>query len=137
MPSEQVGEMIEISYNIDIVEGTEDNVKVIKRNLPVKKLVAIQDIKNPTQIFNKKGAVVKTKCRIYLKDEGELIINKSYEQVKQIITEKKPKRQAQIGFKLKKRNKNVKSGRRNKAHPEQYLGGAGERGQHADQRTSG
>lgn len=128
MPTEQVGKMIEISYNIDIVEGEDDNVKVIKRNLPVKKLVSIQDIKNPTQIFNKKGTVIKNKCRIYLKDEGELVINKSYEQVKRIITEEKTKPQAQIGFKLKKRNKNVKSGRRNKAHPEQYLGGAGERG---------
>ena len=128
MPTEQVGEMIEISYNIDIVEGTEDNIKVIKRNLPVKKLVAVQDIKNPTQIFNKKGAIIKTKCRIFLKDEGELVINKSYEQVKQIITEKKPKPQAQIGFKFKNRNKNVKSSRRNKAHPEQHSGGAGERG---------
>ena len=116
MPTEQVVEMGEITYNIDIVEEKNEKLKVLKRNIPVKKLVSIYDIKNPTQILSKNGTVLKNKCRILLKDEGELVINKSYEQVKKLIMEETPKPQAQIGFKLKNHNKNVKSSRRNQAN---------------------
>lgn len=113
VPTEQVGQMIEITYNIDIIQEKEDKVDVIKRNLKVKKLVLISDIKNPTQVYNAKGVVTKKKCRIWLKDEGELVINKSYEEVKQLISEVEQKPQAQIGFKLKNKYKNVKSSRGN------------------------
>lgn len=106
MPTEQVGEMIEITYNIDIAEEKKGKVKIIKRNLPVKKLVAVHDIKNPTQIFDKKGKLIKNKCSILLKDEGEVIINKSYEAVKKLISETKSTvPQKLIGFKLKKDNR--------------------------------
>ena len=113
MPTEQVGEMIEISYNIDIIKEEDEKVIVVKKNLRVKKLVLVSDIKNPTQVYNDKGLVTKNRCRILLKDEGELVINKSYEEVKEIISEVSQKPQAQIGFKLKNKHKNVKSSRRN------------------------
>ena len=113
MPTEQVGEMIEISYNIDIIKEEDEKVIVVKKNLRVKKLVLVSDIKNPTQVYNDKGLVTKNRCRILLKDEGELVINKSYEEVKEIISETSQKPQAQIGFKLKNKHKNVKSSRRN------------------------
>ena len=113
MPTEQVGEMMEISYNIDIIKEEDEKVIVVKKNLRVKKLVLVSDIKNPTQVYNDKGLVTKNRCRILLKDEGELVINKSYEEVKEIISETSQKPQAQIGFKLKNKHKNVKSSRRN------------------------
>jgi len=98
--------MIEIVYNIDIVLEKRGKAKVIKRNLPVKKLVAVQDIKNPTQVFNKAGRIIKNKCSILLKDEGEVVINKSYEAVKKLISETKSTvPQKLIGFKLKKDNR--------------------------------
>jgi hypothetical protein len=118
MPTEQVVEMIEITYNIDILEEKGEELKVIKRNVPIKKLVSLYDIKNPTQMLSKKGTVLKNKCRILLKDEGEVVINKSYEQMKKLILQETPKPQAQIGFKLKNHNKNVKSSRRNQANLE-------------------
>lgn len=118
MPTEQVVEMIELTYNIDIVEEVKGVLKVLKRNIPVKKLVSIYDIKNPTQVLSKNGTVLRNRCRILLKDEGEVVINKSYEQIKKLIMQETPKPQAQIGFKLKNHNKNVKSSRRNQANPE-------------------
>lgn len=137
MPAEQVGQMIEITYNIDIIEEKDEKIKVIKRNLKVKKLVSLSDIKNPTQIYNDKGVVTKNKCRIWLKDEGEIVINKSYEDVKKLITQIDYKPQNIIGFKLKNRNKNVKSSKRDRSHLKQHFSGASEGGQHVDQRTSG
>lgn len=106
MPTEQVGEMIEITYNIDIAEERNGKVKVIKKNLPVKKLVAIHDIRNPSQVFDKKGKLLKNKCSILLKDEGEVVINRSYESIKKLITETRSTvPQKLIGFKLKKDNR--------------------------------
>lgn len=106
MPAEQVGEMIEITYNIDIATEKKGKTVYIKKNVPVKKLVAVQDIKNPSQIFDKRGNIIKNKCSILLKDEGEMVINKSYEAVKKLITQKSPKLpQKLIGFKIKKDNR--------------------------------
>lgn len=106
MPTEQVGEMIEITYNIDIAEERNGKVKVIKKNLPVKKLVAVHDIRNPSQVFDKKGKLLKNKCSILLKDEGEVVINRSYESIKKLITETRSMvPQKLIGFKLKKDNR--------------------------------
>ena len=132
MSTEQVGKMIEITYNIDIVEEKDEKVKVIKRNIPVKKLVALTDIKNPTQIFSKKGTAIKNKCKIFIKDEGEIVVNCDYDKLKALLTEELPKTPSIIGFKLKNHNKNVKSSRRNKAYPKQSVGRAGEGGQHTD-----
>lgn len=106
MPTEQVGEMIEITYNIDIAEERNGKVRVIKKNLPVKKLVAVHDIRNPSQVFDKKGRLLKNKCSILLKDEGEVVINRSYESIKKLITETRSTvPQKLIGFKLKKDNR--------------------------------
>ena len=111
MPTEQVGEMIEISYNIDIVEGEEDNIKVIRRNLKVKKLVYLSDVRNPTQVYNTSGRLLKNKCRVIIKDEGEITINCGYKQMKELLTQKPYQYQSKIGFKLKN-NKNVKKSSR-------------------------
>lgn len=113
MPAEQVGQMIEISYHIDIVKEEGEKLTVLKRNLKVKKLVLLSDIKNPTQVYDDKGVVTKNRCKVLLKDEGELVINKSYEEVKLLITQDTQKPQSPIGFKYKNRNKNVKNRRRN------------------------
>lgn len=113
MSTEQVGQMIEISYNIDIVEEKDDKINVIKKNLRVKKLVAVLDIKNPTQVYNEKGKLIKNKCRVYIKDEGEITINFGYEQMKELLTQKTNQPPNLIGFKLKNHNKNVKNCRRN------------------------
>lgn len=113
MPAEQVGQMIEISYNIDIVKEEGEKITVLKKNLKVKKLVLLSDIKNPTQVYDDKGLVTKNKCKILLKDEGEIVINKSYEEVKSLITQGDQKPHTAIGFKYKNYNKNVKNRRRN------------------------
>lgn len=132
MPTEQVGEMIEIVYNIDVVEEKDDKINVLKRNLKVKKLVSLSDIKNPTQVYNEKGKLVKNKCRILIKDEGEITINCGYKQMKRLLTKKIRQTPNIIGFKLKNHNKNVKSSRRNKAYPKQSVGRACEGGQHTN-----
>lgn len=102
MPSEEVGELIELSYSIDLIdEDSTGKTKIIKKNLKVKKLVYVSDIKNPTQVFTKKGIIIKNKCRILLKDEGELVIDAGYEEIKNLLSRNHPTPQQSIGFKLK------------------------------------
>ena len=97
---------LEITYHIDIVKEEKNGKdKIIKRNLPVKKLVAINDIKNPTQLFSEKGLLIKNKCRIFVKDEGDLVINKSYEYIKNLLTTQIPEYKPIIGFNLKTNKK--------------------------------
>jgi len=99
-------EFLEITYHIDIVkEEKNGKQKTIKRNLPVKKLVAINDIKNPTQLFSSKGLLIKNKCRIFVKDEGDLVINKSYDYIKDLLTTQIPEHKPIIGFNLKTNKK--------------------------------
>lgn len=103
-----MGDFIELSYTIHLIEGPEDNPKVIKRNLKVKKLVNVNDIKNPTQVFNDSGKILKNRCKIFLKDEGELVVNKSYEEIKELITKGQFEPTQKIGFKIKTKNKSKK-----------------------------
>lgn len=105
MSSEEMGDFIELSYSINLIEGPDDKPKVVKRNLKVKKLVNVNDIKNPTQVFNNSGKILKNKCKIFLKDEGELVIDKSYEEIRDLISKNQFEPKQQIGFKIKTKNK--------------------------------
>ena len=97
--------MIEIKQIFNLYDEDEKGKKkLIKKNIILKRQVNINDISNPSQIIGTKGAVVKKKCKIYVKDVGELIINHSYEYISDLINNKGKNRQ-QIGFKIKNDNR--------------------------------
>lgn len=80
--------------------------KLIKRNVIRKIYVNIFDIKNPREILNKKGDIVKTACEITIKDFGDIVVNHSYDYIKNL---KEEEIKTIIGF---NQNKNGKSFRK-------------------------
>lgn len=105
MSSKKVAELVELKYFINIVEEKKNKIKILKKNVPVKKLVHIQDIKNPTQVFSKRGVPLKGKCSIFVKDEGEMVVNIPYEKMKEILSSQYHYQTTLIGFKLKNDNR--------------------------------
>lgn len=101
-------ETFELKFYINIIsdDSTEESVKYIKKNVLVRKVVSIYDIKNPTQLINSKGKIVKNKCRIFIKDEGELTVNHPYKEMVNLIRNfTKISSSTKIGFKLKRDNR--------------------------------
>lgn len=58
--------------------------KLIKKNIITKISIYIDDIQGHEEIFNSKGEVMNTTCRIYHKNLGPLIIKRSYKQISEI-----------------------------------------------------
>jgi len=84
--------------------------KLIKRNVIRKILVNIFDIRNPREILNKKGDIIKTACEITIKDFGDIVVNHSYDYIKSL---KEEESKTEIGFKqngksIRKSNRNNK-----------------------------
>ncbi len=97
--------MVEIKQIFNLYdENDKGKKKLIKKNILIKRQVNVNDISNPSQIINDKGSIVKKKCKIYVKDVGELIINHSYEYISDLIMNKGKSKQ-QIGFKIKNDNR--------------------------------
>ena len=77
---------IEIIKTVNLYKDTKGNKsKLIKRNAKYKMYINTNHISNPTEILDEKGNVLKNKCSVIIKDIGETVINKSYEEVKNLI----------------------------------------------------
>lgn len=98
---------IEINVPVDLMS---ERNKIIRRNIIIKHFVDIEDIKTPQQIFNSKGNIVKNKCKVIIKDLGQIIIGHSYEYIKNIIEDK---RIIIKGFLNEERNQSKRRNKRN------------------------
>lgn len=99
MPGKKVGDTLEIKYTMSAYTESEPPKLLFKQY--VKKLVYLSDIRNPTQVVNSKGQVLKTKCKITLINDGDYVINHSYTELVDILREYSHKPVSKIGFKLK------------------------------------
>lgn len=85
--------------------GTEQNPegRLIKKGAIIKIYVELEDIKYSEEVLNAKGKVSKSKCTVFLRDVGPIIVNHSVKYIQELKKEQdEPK---VIGFlqHLKKR----------------------------------
>ncbi len=59
--------------------------KVIKRNIITKKLINTNSISSIAETLTKKGVPYKSRCIIYIKEEGYSMVKHSYEEMKRLI----------------------------------------------------
>ncbi len=76
---------------------------LIRKNASRRIYIDVLDIKNPREVFNTKGNIVKGECELHIKDLGDLIVNHSYEYIKKI---KEEKQNNKIGFEYGKNTSN-------------------------------
>lgn len=81
-----MGQRIDLKMisNLYTEEDEKGESKLIKKNIRTKINVDIDNIEYPTQIFNAKGRVLKTQCKVQLKDIGSLTVNHPYEFIKRL-----------------------------------------------------
>ena len=57
---------------------------LLKKNAYRRIFVEVLDIRNPREVFNSKGNIVKNECELHIKDLGDLIVNHSYTYIKEL-----------------------------------------------------
>lgn len=76
---------IEITSTVNLYKDIKGGKKLIKRNAKYKIFINTNHLSNPTEILDDKGNILKGKCSVIIKDIGETIIDKSYDEVKDLI----------------------------------------------------
>ena len=102
---------IELSFKIDVIDETKNQKnKIIKKGLILKMSCDPEfDLSCPSQIVDKNGNIIKNECSVLIKDRGNVIVNHSYEEMKNIIWGNDDEEKNTIGFKFK--NKKKKNGK--------------------------
>ena len=73
--------------------------KIIKKDIQTKMSLYIDDIEGHEEVFTEKGIVMKSFCRIYHKTIGQVVINKSYKALNELINKQINYKGNKIGFK--------------------------------------
>jgi hypothetical protein len=63
---------IEIITKVNLHKEVKGGSKLIKKNVKVKQYIDTEDIKNPSEVLDSKGNVIKGKCSVKIKDIGEI-----------------------------------------------------------------
>lgn len=93
---------IELKIRTDVYSHKDPKKpKLIKKNCVGKISTYTEDILHIRQIFNRKGNVDKNYCSLIIKELGEVIVNHSYEYVRNL---REPKLNL-IGFKYKNKDR--------------------------------
>lgn len=102
MVKSRSGDEIEVDYTFTL---TDSKGKIIQKAVKSKSIINIKDISAVEYYFSNKGVKVKNKCKIFHADLGWLVLDETYEEMREIyFTEIK------VGFqqKIKKVNKSNK-----------------------------
>ena len=96
---------VELSIETSLYSEPDKDGKsvLIKKNIPLKISVYINDISSHEQVFNNKGKVLKGFCRIHHKDKGDLIVKATYDQIRKLKHREDKPAHDPIGFKYKNR----------------------------------
>ncbi len=81
------------------------NTFPIKRNIPIRVSMYINEITGHEEIFNNKGKVLKSFCRIHHEKIGSIIIKESYDKISKLKERDDKPTSKPIGFKYKNYNK--------------------------------
>ena len=107
--------LVELKIPIDLYsEDKEGKEKLVKRNVITRQYIDTEEIRNPQEVFNTKGNVIKNRCKILLLNVGQVLINHSYESIKSLKEETSIKIPKVKGFLagIKKKNKQKEDGKR-------------------------
>ncbi len=85
---------LKLQVHMNMYSGPEGKEKLVKRNIPTWYYVDSDSIIAHHEILNTKGNIHKSKCKIFIRDIGGIIVNHSAEYIQKAKeTEKQP-----IGF---------------------------------------
>ena len=75
--------LVELKISADLYkEDKQGNAVLLKKNVVTVQLIDTFDIKNPQQVYNEKGNIIKGKCKVLLRDIGPAVLNHPYEYIK-------------------------------------------------------
>ncbi len=94
---------IELSFRTSLyTEPDKDGkTKLIKKDIPIKVSVYINDISGHEEVFNNKGKILKGFCRIHHEKIGSIIVKESYSKIRQLKERDDKPPHLPIGFKYK------------------------------------
>lgn len=94
--------LLEFKTRVDLYEDPKEDggkSKLIKKGIIVKHQWDLEKVMHPEQVINRKGQVIKNKCRVFVEDYGVVIVEHSYEAICKLKQQHhSPANGAPIGF---------------------------------------
>jgi len=94
--------LLEFKTKVDLYsepKSEKDKPRLIKKGIIIKHQWDIDDVSKPEQILNSKGSIIKNKCRVFVKNYGDVVIEHSYEYICALKEQNhKTTRRTPIGF---------------------------------------
>ncbi len=93
---------LKVNTNLYTEPDAQGKSKLIKKNIPIRVSVYINDIMGHEEICDNKGKVLKNFCKIHHREIGSVTVNKSYDKLLELKQRDHKPESAPIGFKYNK-----------------------------------
>lgn len=90
---------LKLQVSIDVYSGPEGKEKLFKKGVLTNYYVDSEAIISHQEVLNSKGNIHKNRCRLYIRDIGQIVVNHTCEEISQMLNNQRK----EIGFFRKKR----------------------------------